>query len=578
MIDSGHAWLPIFRCLDPSGNEHFWQDQGYGLVGVKKAILEDVGWVPEFQSWGGEDNLLHDALAKRIRIVRERRADLRHQWHPDELRDINYARPRFSDYTRLTSTPAHHGGEPSHRMWGNHSHWTGDVLLYSDGRMERPGVDSGDYVLAERERIVLNWDRWQSEELLWDAHSKVYRCINRDFTLRPQEVTYAFRTLPTSISLTNSYNRSNTSKLKPAEGVALRDLAEISQLLERRGVGWSLQGGNVLGLHRTGGFLPNECDVDIVILAEHWSREINQAALELGFKSRVHHQGMGDNGMHVIWQKEKQSWPIEVYPTHQACFFGQRMRYNGGDRYWRYYFPPHFIEETRVVDFLGVPVRIPAATEDYLRWFYGDQFHIPLGDDQWDWIKQPGARSWNMLHGMERPVNSDSQDFRPSEICSQAAANDVTRIYVDGVFDLFHWGHVELFRSARALAKHPYLIVGVCADEDVDYKPRPTMTFDERLRIVAACGLVDETVRGPVPVSNDFLKKMAIGLVVHGNDTSEESRRTWYSAAIELGIYREVPYTSNINTSGIRRRILNARPGAILRHESGCQQDRRVFR
>jgi cytidyltransferase-like protein len=134
----------------------------------------------------------------------------------------------------------------------------------------------------------------------------------------------------------------------------------------------------------------------------------------------------------------------------------------------------------------------------------------------------------------------------------------VTRIYVDGVFDLFHWGHVELFRSARALANRPYLIVGVCADEDVDYKPRPTMTFDERLRIVAACGLVDETVRGLVPAGKEFLKQMAIDLVVHGNDTSEENRRTWYSAAIELGIYREVPYTSNITTTGIRRRILNA--------------------
>ena len=109
----------------------------------------------------------------------------------------------------------------------------------------------------------------------------------------------------TSVSLANLLNHSNASKLKPAEQVALRDLAEISRLLESRGVGWSLQGGNVLRLHRTGGFLSNECDIDIVILAEHWSQEINQAALELGFKSRVHHYGVGDNGMHVIWQKEK---------------------------------------------------------------------------------------------------------------------------------------------------------------------------------------------------------------------------------------------------------------------------------
>ena len=105
------------------------------------------------------------------------------------------------------------------------------------------------------------------------------------------------------------------------------------------------------------------------------------------------------------------------------------------------------------------------------------------------------------------------------------------------------------------------------------------MTFDERLRVIAACGMVDEAMRCPVPLSRDFLKSMEIGLVVHGNDTSEENRRNWYPAAIELGIYREVPYTSNISTIGIRKRILNAHPGELYsEHESGCQQDRRVFR
>ena len=150
VIDSGQAWLPIFLCLDPQGNEDYWQDEGYGLVGVKKGILEAVGWVPEFQSWGGEDNLLRDALAKRVKIVRERRTDLRHQWHPDELRDINYARPRFSDYDRRISAPVRHGGEPSHRIWGNHSHWTRRGLAVSRWPFfERPGVDAGNYVLAE---------------------------------------------------------------------------------------------------------------------------------------------------------------------------------------------------------------------------------------------------------------------------------------------------------------------------------------------------------------------------------------------------------------------------------------------
>jgi cytidyltransferase-like protein len=154
---------------------------------------------------------------------------------------------------------------------------------------------------------------------------------------------------------------------------------------------------------------------------------------------------------------------------------------------------------------------------------------------------------------MEQPVKNSSQTLRTAESCSPG----VTRIYVDGVFDLFHWGHVELFRSARGLAANPYLIVGVCADEDVDYKQRPTLTLDERIRVVDACELVDEVIRGPVPVSCAFLESMDIGLVVHGDDTSAENRKKWYSSAIELGIYREVPYTREINSVSIRKRILN---------------------
>src|SRR5262249_12799303 len=134
VIDSGHAWLPVFLCLDSQGNEDYWLDQGYGLVGATKGVLEAAGWVPEFQSWGGEDDLLRDALAKRVKIVRERHADLRHQWHPDELRDINYTQPRFSDYDRWISASASNPSKPCHHLWGEHIHWTGEVLLYSDGR------------------------------------------------------------------------------------------------------------------------------------------------------------------------------------------------------------------------------------------------------------------------------------------------------------------------------------------------------------------------------------------------------------------------------------------------------------
>ena len=49
------------------------------------------------------------------------------------------------------------------------------------------------------------------------------------------------------------------------------------------------------------------------------------------------------------------------------------------------------------------------------------------------------------------------------------------RVYVDMVADLFHYGHVEFLRKARALGDH--LLVGICSDEAVQTnKLKPILT------------------------------------------------------------------------------------------------------
>ena len=70
--------------------------------------------------------------------------------------------------------------------------------------------------------------------------------------------------------------------------------------------------------------------------------------------------------------------------------------------------------------------------------------------------------------------------------------------YVAGVFDLFHIGHLNLFR--RAKEQCDYLIVGVVSDEQVinGKKTRPYIPFEERLEIVRSCRYVDEAVGIPV--------------------------------------------------------------------------------
>ena len=44
----------------------------------------------------------------------------------------------------------------------------------------------------------------------------------------------------------------------------------------------------------------------------------------------------------------------------------------------------------------------------------------------------------------------------------------MTRVYVDIVGDLFHVGHINLFKQARALFNDSFLIVGVHSDKDVE--------------------------------------------------------------------------------------------------------------
>jgi cytidyltransferase-like protein len=130
------------------------------------------------------------------------------------------------------------------------------------------------------------------------------------------------------------------------------------------------------------------------------------------------------------------------------------------------------------------------------------------------------------------------------------------RIYVDGVFDLFHLGHVRMLERAASMGSQ--LIVGVVKDEDAEqYKRRPVMTLDERMAVVQACRHVDKVVVAQLVLDAAFLDGHGIQRVLHGDDSYQQE---FYAVPLEMGIMLYVPYTLGISTTDIMRRIHSRKP------------------
>lgn len=87
--------------------------------------------------------------------------------------------------------------------------------------------------------------------------------------------------------------------------------------------------------------------------------------------------------------------------------------------------------------------------------------------------------------------------------------NNPVRIFMDGVFDGFHYGHARLLEQGKKKFKYVYLIAGVCKDEDTHKHKGKTLNTDyERKETLKHCKWVDEVIDCPWLVTLDFLNEI----------------------------------------------------------------------
>ena len=142
----------------------------------------------------------------------------------------------------------------------------------------------------------------------------------------------------------------------------------------------------------------------------------------------------------------------------------------------------------------------------------------------------------------------------------------LTWVYVEGVFDLFHSGHVNFLKAAREQGDR--LIVALVSDQDVcTYKPAPIVSFEERKKLVSSCRFVDKLLDAPalIPTTLSHLDFLGAEFVCHGDDMGSEELTRWYGELIPAGRLKVVKYSPGISSREIVSKIAGRLRDGTLR-------------
>jgi len=133
------------------------------------------------------------------------------------------------------------------------------------------------------------------------------------------------------------------------------------------------------------------------------------------------------------------------------------------------------------------------------------------------------------------------------------------RVYADGVFDMFHLGHMRVLQQAKIAFPDTYLIVGVTGDAETHKRKGLTvMSAKERAESLRHCRWVDEVVEDcPWIISMPFLEVHQIDYVAHDDLPYGASEGDdIYKPIKERGMFLVTQRTEGVSTTGIITKIV----------------------
>ncbi len=131
-------------------------------------------------------------------------------------------------------------------------------------------------------------------------------------------------------------------------------------------------------------------------------------------------------------------------------------------------------------------------------------------------------------------------------------------VYSYYVLDIVHKGHLEMMKSAKAIAgEDGKLIVGILTDEAVmEKKPKPILSFDERIELAGAIKYVDLVVAqetySPLPNVLKIKPDILMESTSHDEEAIEKAREVMEGINGRVIV---IPYYPKQSSTNIKNEI-----------------------
>jgi cytidyltransferase-like protein len=293
----------------------------------------------------------------------------------------------------------------------------------------------------------------------------------------------------------------------------------VSDYLEEHKIKHWIDFGLLLGAVRQGDMIPHDVDVNFGFdqtqqdeLAECITEFVEQGCSGL----RLHrHPELGHPRDRIVLTTPDDNDPLSI-EFRQFEKSGSIYSVSASSANRAHYF--HFAELDRI-SVGGNDFPCPRYLNSLLQLRYGPGWEIPA--------------NWMESGRPDKPL----QPKQP------------VRVVLDGVFDVFHHGHVRLLKRAKSI--YDQVVVGLHGDEDTRRNKRlPVVPYEARREIVQSCVYVDVVIDNfPYRnISDVLLNSFDIDYLLHGAETLVPAYYTGLAESERLHTLRETP---GISTTAI---------------------------